>query len=428
MTSQKVKAGALQLTLFITVAIALLLAAFVILVHTHKQFNIKTDFVLETIENANKGISYMLQNDIRQNDTLQIGQQDEGYKTLKVHRGYWGLFEKVTAVSTIKTHTFTKTALIGARQPQMDRTALYVEDQNRPLVVVGNTKIQGLAYIPKQGVRTGNISGHSYYGSQLIYGSTRTSTKFPEIQKATLEQIKTIQDNIDQISPDQFLDLGKTKKHQNSFLSPFQVIYSNRDITLSEVSLTGHILVQSKTKITIEAPSNLKDVVLVAPTIDIKNNTKGSFQAIATEAITIGEHCTLHYPSAFVLNEAEANKNPTGQMESTGQAKETPSIKIGKGSTIKGAIVYLGTSKNHKAQVSIDEQATVTGEIYCNRNLELLGTVHGSVYTSNFVANQSGSSYQNHLYNGSISIEALPEEYVGLTFEDPKKGVLKWLY
>ncbi|AXP80833.1 hypothetical protein CJ739_1747 [Mariniflexile rhizosphaerae] len=425
MKRQKVKAGALQLTMFIVVVVAVLLAAFIILVHTHKQFKIKTDFVLETIENANKGISYVLQNDIRQNDTLQINQQDEDYKTVKVHRDYWGLFEKATAMSRIKTHTFIKTALIGARQPRPEGIALYVEDQNKPLVVVGNTKIQGLAHIPKQGVRTGNISGHSYYGSQLIYGTTRTSAEFPEISKATQEQINTIQDNIDQIEPSQFLDLGKTKKQQNSFLNPLQVLYSSRDITLSDISLTGHILVQSRTKITVEAPSDLKDVVLVAPIIEIKNNTKGTFQAIATKEIIIGEHCRLDYPSAFVLNEEEDNKNPT---ENTGHAKETPAIKIGKGSTVKGAIVYLGTTKNHRAQVFIDETVTVTGEIYCNRNLELLGTVHGSVFTSNFVANQSGSSYQNHLYNGSITIEALPREYIGLTLENQKKGVLKWLY
>lgn len=428
MKRQKVKAGALQLTMFIVVVVAVLLAAFIILVHTHKQFKIKTDFVLETIENANKGISYVLQNDIGQNDTLQINQQDEDHKTVKVHRDYWGLFEKATAISKIKTNTFTKTALIGARQPQPEGIALYVEDQNKPLVVVGNTKIQGLTYIPKQGVRTGNISGHSYYGSQLIYGTTRTSAELPKISKVTLEQIKTVQNNMAEIKTSQFLDLGKTKKQQNSFLNPLQVIYSNKDITLSEVSLTGHILVQSRTKITVEAPSNLKDVVLVAPIIEIKNRTKGTFQAIATKEIIIGENCTLHYPSAFVLNEAEDSKNPTENIENTSHAKETPSIKISKGTTIKGAIVYLGTSKNYKAQVFIDEKITVTGEIYCNRNLELLGTVHGSVYTSNFVANQSGSSYQNHLYNGSISIEALPREYIGLTFENQKKGVLKWLY
>src|SRR5690606_7262137 len=154
----KVKAGALQLTMFMVVVIALMLAAFIILVDTHKRFNIQTDFVLETIDNTNKGIDYVLQNDVNLNDTLAINLDDQDFKTLTVHRGYWGLFEKIMASSKIKSNSFRKIALVGASQPDMDRMALYIEDQNKPLVLVGNTKIQGLAHVPEQGVRTGNIS------------------------------------------------------------------------------------------------------------------------------------------------------------------------------------------------------------------------------------------------------------------------------
>ena len=41
MTWLKVKAGALQLTMFIVVVIALLLTAFIILIHTHKRFRLQ---------------------------------------------------------------------------------------------------------------------------------------------------------------------------------------------------------------------------------------------------------------------------------------------------------------------------------------------------------------------------------------------------
>lgn len=422
MKLQKVKAGALQLTMFIVIVVALLLTAFIILIHTHKRFNMQTDFVLETIDNANKGIDYVLQNAISLNDTTSISLHDEDYKTVRVHRDYWGLFEKVLSVSRIKTNTFKKIALIGAFQPQTDRTALYVEEQNKPLVVVGNTRIQGLVYLPKQGVRTGNISGHSYYGSQLIYGATKESDKLPKILNETLEQIKTIQNNLEGMNPNQFLDLNETKNFQNSFLNPMRIIYSRTDLTLSNRTLTGHIVVQSKTKIIVEASSTLMDVILIAPAIEIKNNTKGTFQAMAIKEITIGENCSLNYPSAFFINEDIKTIN-TGTSDD-----QTPFIKVGKGTNLKGVIAYLGVTKNYKSQVFIHEDVTITGEVYCNQNLELLGTVQGSVFTSNFIANQSGSSYQNHVYNASMSIDGLSQEYVGLTFENSNKGVLKWLY
>ncbi|WP_303316701.1 hypothetical protein Q4Q34_07810 [Flavivirga abyssicola] len=418
----KLKAGALQLTMFVVVVIALLLAVFIILIHTHKTFKIQTDFILETVNNTDKGINYALQNTFQLNDTISVNLNDENYKTLKIHRDYWGLFEKVTTVSNIKTNSFKKTALVGAAQQEINRTALYIEDNNRPLVLVGNTKIKGVAYIPKQGIRTGNISGHSYYGEHLIYGKEKTSTKLPELLPEIHQQIKTIASLYKGLDKDQFLDLSRSRIQQNSFYKPLQIIYDPLTINLSEVSLTGYILVQSETKIIVDASSNLKDVVLIAPKIELRNHVEGGFQAFATKEITVGKNCKLQYPSALVLKEIN---NTTKIVDNT---KETPLIKIKKGSKIKGIITYLGSIKNYKSQVFIDENVTITGEVYCDRNLELLGKVYGSVYTSGFVANQSGSVYQNHIYNGTIDIDNLPQEYIGLPFKNAKKGIAKWLY
>ena len=43
----KVKAGALQLTIFIVVVIAVLLFSFLIFVQTHKRFNVHSHFLVE---------------------------------------------------------------------------------------------------------------------------------------------------------------------------------------------------------------------------------------------------------------------------------------------------------------------------------------------------------------------------------------------
>ena len=418
----KLKAGALQFTMFMVVVIALLLAAFIILIHTYKTFRVQTDFVIETVSNTNKGIHYVLNNKLPLRDSISLNLNDEDYKTINVYRNFWGVFEKVTSISNIKHKTFKKVALVGGSQIDNERTALYLEDKNRPLVLVGNTKIKGIAYLPKQGVRTGNISGHSYYGSQLIYGKTKASSALPKLQLEVLKYLNEITDRIKNVSQEQFIDLSKSRIHENSFCNPVQVIYSPTDIYLSEVSLIGHIIVQSETKIIVDASSNLKDIVLIAPKIEVKNNTEGAFQALVTKEITIGTHCKLDYPSAFILNEGYKSGNMTSKV------KQTPFIKINKSSIIKGIVAYLGTTKNYKSQIFIDKNVTVNGEVYCSQNLELLGTVNGSVFTSGFVANQSGSVYQNHIYNGSIIVDKLPVEYIGLPFKGSKKNVVKWLY
>ncbi len=421
----KLKAGALQLTLFIVVVIALLLASFLILVHTHKRFNIQTDFVIETIDNANKGINYSLNNPIKLNDTTLINLHDEDYKVLKVHRDFWGLFEKVTSTSSIKNKTIQKMALVGATQPKVNQTVLYVENNNKPLVLVGDTRIEGVAYLPKRGVKTGNIGGQSYYGSQLIYGQSKTANKFPAIFNETNQHIKTIFNQIISLNNNQQpIELQPEKTYANSFLKPLQYVYNSSSITLSNVKLIGHIVVQSKTKIVVESSAMLKDVVLIAPEIEIKNNVKGTFQCFATKLINVGRSCNLNYPSALVLNEVKTVlQEPNLEQQNK--------ISIDENSTIKGVVVYQGQPKtnNYKPQMVLEYNAEVVGEIYCNQNLELKGNVYGSVFTSNFIANQFGSVYQNHIYNATINVNELPQEYVGLTFNNTKrKGVLKWLY
>ena len=61
--NSKVKAGALQFTLFIGVLIILILGAFVLLSQTHKRFKAQNDLLQETIRLADQGVLYTLKMD-----------------------------------------------------------------------------------------------------------------------------------------------------------------------------------------------------------------------------------------------------------------------------------------------------------------------------------------------------------------------------
>lgn len=420
----KLKSGALQLTLFITVIIAVLLMGFVLLVHTHIRFQVQTDFILETTENAQKGIEHALLHSIRLKDTVTIPLEEPSFKNIKIYRDFWGIFERVTSESKIKTNHFQKTALIGAKSNDQNRTALYLQDTRKPLVVVGNTKIEGNVFLPKQGVKAGTISGHSYTGSQLLYGSSQQSSTLPPLATEILDQIEALEYQFSEISNPQFITI-ESGRYSNSFLKPVQIYFSNSDILLNEVELTGHMIVQSKTKITVMPSAILKDVILIAPEIEIQNNVIANFQAFASKKISLGNSVQLRYPSALVLNKNQVNFQPNTTFH-----KEKPSILIGKSSVVKGVVVYLGNDppNNYKTQIEFQETSVLIGELYCNQNTELKGTVFGTVFAKNFIANQFGSIYLNHIYNGKINVHKLPKEYVGLLFKNSKKEVLKWLY
>ncbi|MCD2260793.1 hypothetical protein [Psychroserpens luteolus] len=421
----KLKAGALQLTLFIAVVIALLLTAFILLVHTHKRFNIQTNLIIETTRNADKGIHYVLTNDIQINDSTTIDLQGEVYESLRLNHQFWGVYGRLTSVSKIKNNQIVKSALIGELTPDKDRIALYLQDNKRPLVVVGNTRIEGVSYLPKQGVKSGNISGQSYYGSQFIYGNIRTANKQPNIFTDIIKKINSTKENILAFSENQFLNIKSGKDYKNSFFKPSQIVFSNAQIDLFNVTMIGNIIIQSKTKISVDASTVLKDVILIAPEIEIRNNFKGNLQAFASDRLVVGERVQLNYPSALILTE-----KVTSQRTVNSQISDVKQMTIGSSSEIKGSLLYYGRPKlnNNDVQLELKENSVITGEVFCNQNLELKGTVFGSVYTNNFIAKQFGSIYQNHIYNGKIIINDLPKEYLGLSLNNSKKGVIKWLY
>jgi cytoskeletal protein CcmA (bactofilin family) len=183
--------------------------------------------------------------------------------------------------------------------------------------------------------------------------------------------------------------------------------------------------VVSETKIIVGTSAVLNDIVLMAPEIEIKDYVEGAFQALANKNIAVGKQCRLHYPSALVLvPKKESNDDELNSPITTKQ------IDIGDGSEITGTVIFYGKTKpnNFNPQLIIRKESIVKGEVYCSSNLELKGRVYGTVFTSDFVAKESGSIYQNHIYNGNIIIKELPAQYVGISFEASNKGIIKWLY
>lgn len=423
---KKLNAGALQFTMYVVVVVAVLLAGFILFVHTHKTLELHKGLTKDAVSQAHKGIHSILTQTIPLGDTIRIPIENdiETYGSLTLHRNYWGIYETATAISKLKNKTFKALGLVGGQETSIEPTALYLADKNRPLVVVGNAHIEGLNYIPKQGVRTGNISGHSYYGKQLLYGNSKTSKPaLPSFSPEFLQQVQHIQKHtLQTVQDSQFIDLNASKTHRNSFFRPLKVLYSTNAINLSGIALTGHIKVQSQSKIIVDATTKLTDVILMAPEIEIRSNVSGTFQAFATKTIHVGSSCTLKYPSALVVVKT-SNVNPASNT-----TKEPPAIVVSKASKVAGIVAFMGQDKRYTAHVFIDEAAEVVGEVYCQRNFELLGTVRGSVFAEHLVANQSGSVYQNHLYNGKILGTALSQEYAGLPFKGAKKRVVKWLY
>ncbi|MCF6347006.1 MAG: hypothetical protein L3J20_01740 [Flavobacteriaceae bacterium] len=416
----KLKAGALQYTIFISVVIALLVFAFIGLTYIQGKLRIKGLFFQEVVHAVNQSFDYLAVHKIPNNEQAVILASAENKIETTANKSHWGIFDITTITSTKGKETFTKTALLGGFQQQ--KTGLYLQNTNQPLVLVGNTRIEGNTYLPEQGVKRGTIAGHSYMGQQLIYGSiSQSNDRLPKILNANY--LKTIANEILSKESNVFIELEENTRLVNSFSEATKIISSNTSIDLRFVALTGNIVIHSTIKIKVYPSAKLKDVILIAPQIEILDKVSGNFQGLATKKITVGKKCELIYPTALVLIEKEKAIKQNNN-------EEINQIIIHKNTELKGIIAFITKDRtdNYKPQIVLEENTVITGEVYCNQNIELKGTVKGSIYTKGFIANQFGSVYKNHIYNGKILNSDLPQQYCGLSLKNTQQKVAKWLY
>ncbi|TMM52162.1 hypothetical protein FEE95_20965 [Maribacter algarum] len=427
--TKKIQAGALQFVLFIGAVVAVLLASFMLLSFTHTHFDKKTDVLISVIKSADFGLESSLKKEIPLGGSIEISNENDLNIGITVQRDLWGVFEKRTVTTSHGNSKYVKTALIGGKD-EVEMPALYVNDKQRPVIMAGNAKITGDAFLPAQGMKMGNIMGLMYNRSSLLYGRQRKSDSLlPKLSRELESQITKLT-RYDFRPEGEIIDNIPKEGIKNSFQSPTLII-KDRVIRLKNTNLIGNIIVSASYKIIVEADANLQDVILLAPEISIENWVKGQFQAIATKSITVGKKCELAYPSVLVVNKKAALNNSENNS-SSGTLNTQPAIYMDSYSWVGGIVMALdaSTKQQYAPLIKIDPDAKVVGEVYCNKNLELKGVVTGNVSTDGFIALEEGSVYQNHLYNGQINSKNLDTSYAGLLLEsrEQNKKVMKWLY
>lgn len=422
----KLKSGALQFTVFIAVLIALLLSGLLLYAYTFIYMKEQSKGAIENIQLSNLGIDYLLEQPELTTDTIALSLIKKENQTIKVNLSQWGIFEKAIAVTQFRKKKFTKTAIIGTTINAKESPTLFLQETQTPLAVVGNTVIKGNIYLPKYGVRSGYIAGNSYYGSQLVYGDIKNSTpQLPSLKKSTIDAITFYLNEYKPTEQKEYIDLRSTRNNTNSFKKHTKNSYQKGPIYLDAVRLTGNIIIKSDTLVKVTKTALLKDIIIIAPIIEIEDGTTGNFQAIASKRISLGKGCNLSYPTALVLYQ-DTKVKPNVPSTNTFDNK----IFIGAGSIIKGSICYYKTDDeaNFLTHITLEEKAQIKGQVYCKGNFELKGKVSGSVYTKQFVANQAGSIFVNHVYNGTIENENIPNIIGGILFDQQPKTIMKWLY
>lgn len=412
----------MQFALLISVIVAILLSAFLLLTHVQSFFRIKSQELITASDLVHQHLVASLSAPKISKDTIETNIDQS---TLKLMSSYHGAWLKTVSKVTIRNKSMAKTAYTGSPLDPKSPN-LYLANKNAPLVVVGDTRLEGNSYLPKQGIKAGNISGNYYQGSSLFYGrSMESKEQIPDLDPAWIQYLTSLSTGA-LIDENSIISLEREIK--NSFHKPSKIIYSNQTMLLGNETISGNVVIQSTSKIIVTAAANLTDVVLIAPTIELHNNVKGRMQLIATKKIHIGKRCHLSYPSSVIL--IDKTIVPTNTQGNNAQNR-IAMLAIDTNAKIEGTVTYLNNAKKTqnriKTHIKVEKNAEIIGEIYCQGNIDFQGVVKGSLYTNQFIANQSGSVYLNHLYNGKVLRNPIAD-YAGLSFKNSKKKVAKWLY
>lgn len=413
----RLKSGALQFAIYTSAIVALLLLGLILYVHTFNTLKQNTTISIDNIKATNAGFFEALKSNEISRDTLLFSNFSDKNQKVLVLNSIWGIFQKTDVISKNKNKSFHKPALIGSCFNNKERLALYLKNNYKPLVVVGNTKVEGKVMIPIQGVQSGYIAGNGYYGEQLIYGTINNSLDgLPKLNASLLSNLEnSVNSNNNSVSN---FELRENEKMVNSFQSITKVINKKEAIVLTQ-EIIGNFIIKSETSIRVTSNSRLKNIILIAPEISIEDGVSGNFQAIANDKIEVGKKVQLFYPSALVINNNDKFSSSEGELL------------IQEYSSIKGVILYktkMDLRNSFKTHLKIAEDVKIMGDVYCEGNLELKGSVWGSVYTHQFVSNTAGTIFINHLYNAKISSKEFPIEFSGILIDNQAKNIMKWLY
>lgn len=408
----KLKSGALQISVFIAIIIAFLLSCLILLAYTFGYFKQQSKVSIENYKLANSAIVEILDQKELSKDTLI--KEINSFK-IKTHLSQWGDFKKAFVKIENRGKILKKIAFVGSIYESKTTPTLYLQETFNPLTIVGNTILKGNLFLPSQGLKAGFINSQGFVGNSLFEGTSTKSTKqLPKLDDTFINNFRSFnQENSSYRLDNSFLT--------NSFSNETKIIQSAQDIIIDNIELIGNIIVSSKSMIIIKKNSKkIKDVIFIAPKIILEDGVNGNFQLLATKRIEIGENSKLNYPSSVILCKEDNNV-----------ISKEDKLEINGNCLIQGNIYYLTKhiiDDNYNANIFIANQSIVNGQVYCQGNIELEGTISGSVYTKQFIVTNSGSIYINHIFNGVITNFGLPKYYSGISLDNQKYCVIKWLF
>lgn len=418
------KAYGLVYAIFIMLIISIITSSFIILAYFSNLYYQEYVGKNNQISNVNSGINLLLADNtlVPLNQIKRISLFGTQNDTVELSRKQWGMFALIKAKANFHNFSYEKLALSGNFYKTSTTGAIYIPNKNQQLFISGVTRINGDCYLSNAGIKKATIDGRHFEGNKLLDGNFFISAdSLPELSEELFNcSFSNYKENF--INNESFvtIDITEIKDDSlyNSFYDETYIVFVSDENELIYQNLEGNIVVFSYNRIKISAHNKLKDIIIVAPSIDFEAGFRGSLQAFASDTISIERGCYFEYPSVIAIIGNSDNQDP-------------PYIYLGQGGCFEGSICCYNYQHSERKTplIWIEETSTVHGEVYCNGYVEHKGNIFGSVYCEGFLLHRASGLYENYLLDATIDLGKLNKNFVGIgliSLDRPKK-LVKWL-
>jgi len=418
----KVNASALYIVIVISLVIGIVCAALIATALSYK------------IHVQQKNRYDRIENNLESAINIALGTPDTAFESGRVfslfnnqddsvflQKKAWGIYTVGTAKAFDQKDTLFRVFSIGNVIDSTKWACLYLADDDRPFLVSGKTVINGDVYIPKANVEAAVVNAIGYEGDKrLIIGARHNSAKMlPTLDAKTLDVISRFFKSPVAESP----NLPAGDSLVASFLQPARIFnFSNKAKLLHDDYFAGNIILYSDTTLTIDSTASLKNVLVFARTIIVKNGFHGSCQLFATDSISVGNNSYFYYPSCLSVFRMDSVKNRPAEK-----------ITLGNNSRLDGTIItYEKASDAKEPMVIFGNNDKIQGQIYSQGVTRLCDglEIDGSLFTRLLLFRTGATMLLDYAVNTNINSKLLSRYYLTgklLPVAGTRQKLLQWL-
>lgn len=338
----------------------------------------------------------------------------DGDHYVSVSQAAWGLFDIRTCSALEGDQRVSRSALLGWRcDPQAP--SLWVMDRNEPIALAGETRIDGMCFLPKRGLRRAYIEGRPYSGSLTLQDQRVSPGSMPQLPERIMEHIRLFTDGV--------LALGEEPVRWSAvprdslvvaYSDPPLVIDMGSERELRNTRVSGHVLFIARDSVVVEASFHCSGIVICAPHVTIATGFSGDLQCFTRRGAIVEPGAELLYPSVLVCTGDEAAQGAT--------------VSVAEGSSLDGVII--GWTMEDKGSVTVEFAAGTTfiGELWNDGPVQLHGVMEGTVIAESVVLRTPSSVYRGHIMDVQLGPLRRTEHVgVGLWGDAADIAVLRWL-